>query len=417
MNGPVVYISASFPKLSETFVYREVLGLRAAGFDVPVVSVNASSDAMGEPALEALKAEVIPLYGAGGGALVRDALGELAAHPGRALCTLVDGLWLALAADDLRGLTARAKTLFQAFASLALARRLRPLRPCLLHAHMAHVPATMALFAARQLGIPFSFTGHAADLFRDRALLAVKLRRAAFVNCISHWHRQFYRQLVPRPDADYPVVRCGVDPAEFPPRVPRTDGCVRLLAAGRLVRKKGFDVLLEALADPALCAVPWQLRLIGDGPEHDALLAQAAAHPCAERICLAGAMANEAVRREMIEADVFALPCRIAGDGDRDGIPVVLMEAMAAGATVISGDLPAIRELVEDGRSGLMVAPGNAGALAAALASLCTDSARRQALADGGRLAVSREFALGVNIERMVENMNRQVMSNVSKKL
>ncbi len=406
MNGPVVYIAASFPKLSETFVYREVLGLRAAGVDVPVVSVNASSDDMQDAALEALKAEVIPLYGAGGGALARDALGELAAHPWRAMGTLAEGLRLSLTTDDLRGLTARAKTLFQAFASLALARRLRPIRPSLLHAHMAHVPATVALFTARQLGIPFSFTGHAADLFRDRALLAVKLRRAAFVNCISTWHCEFYRQLVPRTDADYPVVRCGVDPAEFPPRVPRTDGVVRLLATGRLVRKKGFDILLEALAAPVLRDLPWQLRLIGDGPERDALQAQAAAHPCAGRICLAGAMANEAVRREMIDADVFALPCCIAGDGDRDGIPVVLMEAMAAGATVISGDLPAIRELIEDGRSGLMVAPGKTDALAAALASLCTDSARRQALAEGGRLAVSREFALGVNIARMVNNIS-----------
>lgn len=418
MRQPIVYLAAAFPKLSETFVYREVLGLRRAGVAVKVVSLRPAEEVLGEDALEALKAEVIPLYGAGVGRLVADAARESIRHPLRSGGTLGSALWLACTARDLAGCRPRARTGWQAVAALALAARLRPLHPALLHAHMAHAPTTIALFTARQLGIPFSFTGHAADLFRDRALLIVKLRRALFVNCISYWHRAFYQELVPRPATDYPVVRCGVDESEFPARpAPPDPRVTRLLAAGRLVPKKGFDLLFEALAHPLLREVPWRLRLVGAGPEEADLRRRLAAHPCRAQIALLDALPNEAVRREMAAADVFVLPCRVDAAGDRDGIPVVLMEAMAAGAAVISGDLPTIRELIDDGRNGLFVAPGDAAALAAAIHQLCTAPQRRAALAAAGRQAVGAEFALGVNVQRMVDHLeSRQLVGRNGRK-
>ncbi len=400
----VVYIAAFFPKLSETFVHREVLGLRALGLDVPVVSVRPSTDALGEETLEALRRETIPLYGSGPAALVRDALLELFRHPLRAIGTLARAKLDAFSSRDLHGLRARLKTVFQAFAALALARRLRPLKPDLLHAHMAHVPSTIAMATARQLGIPFSFTGHAADLFRDRALLLPKLRRAAFVHCISLWHREWYNSLVPRPERDYPLVRCGVNPAEFPAR-PAHDGPPRILAVGRLVQKKGFDLLLDALAQPALAVLPWTLRLVGDGPEDAALRARAAQHPRRADITFVGPLPNPAVRREMSNADLFVLPCRVDPDGDRDGIPVVLMEAMAAGTAVISGDLPSIRELVHHDRCGLLCPPGDVPALAASLQRLLASSAERLRLADAARAQADGEFGLSTNLHRILDNL------------
>jgi colanic acid/amylovoran biosynthesis glycosyltransferase len=408
MKQPIVYLAAHFPKLSETFVYREILGLRAAGLDIRTVSIRPATDQLGDPVLEQLREEAVPLYGAGWGRLLIDACAESFRHPLRTLRLWARSVWLAAREADLRGVTARLKIGVQTCAALALAHRLRPLQPALLHAHMAHVPTTIAMFTARQLGIPFSFTGHAADLFRDRALLRPKLQQAAFVHCISHWHRTFYQELCPRPDADYPLVRCGVDPAEFPPRPAPQSGATRLLAAGRLVGKKGFDVLLTALASPALTAYPWTLTLIGDGPEEDALQAQWQAHPCRDRITLAGAQPNTLVRQAMVAADVFVLPCRVDPDGDRDGIPVVLMEAMIAGAVVISGDIPSIRELIEHNRTGLFVPPGDAEALAGALALVCGNASERERLATAARPAAIAEFSLAVNIQRIMENLQKR---------
>ena len=405
-SGPIVYLAAQFPKLSETFVYREVLSLRAAGLPVSTVSVRPSDDVLGDPQLEALRSAAIPVYGAGGAALLKDALRETLARPLASLNLLSWSLRL-MAQPDLRGLSARLKVPVQAFASLALARRLRPQAPRLLHAHMAHVPATLAMFTARQLGIPFSFTGHAADLFRDRALLIPKLKRAAFVHCISHWHREWYQSLVPRPEADYPLVRCGVNPEEFPSPIP-SPGPVRLLAVGRLVPKKGFDLLLEALATPEMLAQNWNLTLIGDGPEAAALQAIAATHPAAERIRLTGALPNHRVRAALAEADLFVLPCRVDPDGDRDGIPVVLMEAMAAGVVVLCGDLPAIRELIEDGSTGRLLPPGAPRPLAAAMAELCASPALRASFLQAAREKILAEFSLAVNTQRIVDNLTQR---------
>lgn len=407
MTGTVVYLAAQFPKLSETFVYREVLALRQRGLKVPVAAVRVSTDAMGNPDLDALKSETIPVYGAGAASLLKDIVLEVISHPWQSAGTVARGKLDAFSAKDAGGLSNRLKIVLQAIASLALARRLRPLKPDLLHAHMAHVPATFAMYTARQLDIPFSFTGHAADLFRDRSLLGAKLHRSAFVHCISHWHQDFYQSLHPRPATEYPLVRCGVDRAEFPEPHPG-DATIRLLAVGRLVPKKGFDLLLDALAAPEMLALSWKLTLVGDGPERAPLEQMAATHPGRDRISLLGSQANESVRHLMSETDIFVLPCRVDSQGDRDGIPVVLMEAMAAGATVISGDIPSIRELIQSGKNGLMVPPGDVGELTKALILLCTSPDSRASFIVAGRKTVDHEFSLKVNVDRILNNFKQR---------
>jgi glycosyltransferase involved in cell wall biosynthesis len=251
------------------------------------------------------------------------------------------------------------------------------------------------------LRIPFSFTGHAADLFRDRLLLTPKLREAAFVNCISEWHRRFYAELVPRPDEEYPLVRCGVDPDNFPQRSSSAGERIHLFAVGRLVRKKGFDLLLEALADPEVRDLNWDLLLIGDGPERENLNVQQEQHPAKDRITLAGSKPNHVVREEMAKADIFVLPCRVDLQGDRDGIPVVLMEAMAAGATVISGDVPSIRELVQDGINGRMIPSEDVPALIRALREVLLDASLLTQRIQAARHRIEEEFSLSTTVERI----------------
>lgn len=446
----ILYISAWLPARSETFVYREVFALRARGVTVHTASVHPPERGLGESRLDHLAASAIPIYGAGPIRLLRDAAAESLFHPIRAARTLVRAAADILTCDDVRWVR-RPRLIVQVGAGLALARRTRRVEPAAsrggpagakpsdarvthIHAHMAHVPATIAMVAAHQLGVPFSVTGHANDIFPNRALLRPKLRRAAFVACISRWHRSFYHSLHPTPIDRLPVIRCGVPMATLPgasglerppsrnlcepaiePRGPSAthpaSASLHIVAVGRLIRKKGFDTLLEAfellLTQDAPLAASIRISIVGDGPELSMLRAQAdrlAEHhrlPAAA-IGLLGALPNQRVCGLMQEADLFVLPCRVDPGGDRDGIPVVLMEAMAGGVPVISGRLPAIEELVEHDATGLLVEPGSPDALAAAIHRILTDRALRTALAVAGRRRVVEEFSEEVNIARLM---------------
>ena len=393
MNGGphILYVGAVLPKRSETFVYREVLGLRNRGVRVSVASVRPPEQGLDDPALQQLADEAVPVYGEGLGGLLkvwRDAGSQ--------------SLFCKPIGITETNLSYWPKYQLQCEAGYALARRVRDRGITHIHAHMAHVPTTVAMHAAEALGVPFSFTGHAADLFRDRSALTIKLKRAAFVACISHWHRGFYSELVPRDDAAYPVVRCGVDVDQFAPY----DQAERsgLLTVGRLVRKKGFDLLIDAMAN---CQRGTKLTIVGDGPERAALQAQIEAHALADRVELVGAKANHEVRAMMQRASAFVLPCRVAEDGDRDGIPVVLMEAMASGLAVISGDIVTIRELVVHDTTGLMVAPGEVAALSQAIDRLHTDAPLRDRLAQAGRERVVEEYSQPVNLDRLCAAFDR----------
>lgn len=391
----ILYLSSILPKRSETFVYKEVLGLQALGLDIGVASLYPPEKDLGEEKLDRMAASAVTVYGCGFACLLRDALVFFIRHPLRALSVMAVAKWDAFVAKDLK-LRDRPKVVFQGIAALALARRVEGFRYTHLHVHMAHSAATIGMYAARALGIPFSFTGHAADLFRERCLLEQKLRRAGFVACISEWHREWYRTILDRPDSDFPVIRCGVDVPEEP--FPEgTGNPLRIVGLGRLVSKKGFDVLISACRLLAADGIALTCVIAGDGPEMENLKALAVGLP----VEFPGAVANRDVPCLLAEADVFVLPCRISDDGDRDGIPVVLMEAMAHGICAVSGDLPTIRELISDGKTGCLVPPGDAHALSARLRRLALDPAHRTSLALGGRTRVEEEFSSTENLGRI----------------
>ena len=150
-------------------------------------------------------------------------------------------------------------------------------------------------------------------------------------------------------------------------------------------------------------------RLSATGPERAALEQQLVTDRLGDQVTLTGQQTNDQVLALMQDADVFVLPCRITDTGDRDGIPVVLMEAMAAGVCAISGDLPAIRELIQQGRTGLLMQPGSVDECAAAIREIVTDVDQRRALAAEGREWVAREFSTAVNAERMQQALMRAV--------
>ncbi|NCD32411.1 MAG: colanic acid biosynthesis glycosyltransferase WcaL [Spartobacteria bacterium] len=395
----ILYISSYLPKLSETFVYREIFALRALGRDVATASLHCP-EAFDEPSLISLAEGTVVVYN-GWGLLLRDAIKEGLFHPRNMFCTL----WMAWN-DAVRGVSgfslfSRLKILGQAVVSLALAGRLRGMRIAHIHGHMAHAPTTIAMYTARQLGIGFSFTGHAADLFRDGQLLREKLERARFISCISYWHREYYKSVYRRSDEVLPVIRCGIDPAIFVPEAHASYSVTKILAAGRLVRKKGFDILLQSLAQLKERAVPFHCTLIGDGEERAALQSLCGSLHLEDQVEFMGSQSNAVICAAMKRSDLFVLPCRIASSGDRDGIPVVLMEAMAAELCVVSGDLPTIRELVINEETGIMVEPEQVEELCDKLTWLIQDTIRRQALARRGRAMVVEQYSSEGNARKL----------------
>lgn len=401
--GAIVYVGAELPKRSETFVYRELFGLRERGWSVLPVSVRQPGH-FDEPDLANLAGQATVAYGR------RAWLAPLAAvrFPGVFLGALAD----AMTQSDLSPYQ-RLKVPVQAAVALQLAWRLQRENVVHVHAHMAHVPTTFALYISRALKVPLSFTGHAADLFVDRQMLEQKIASAAFVACISEWHREFYRSLASS-QSRFPIIRCGVDTGQFAPVTREFDGGpLRLVAVGRLVEKKGFDVLIRALelltANGTEGARISHLDLVGGGPEADRLLAAAERTGVADRMTFHGEQPNDTVRAMLAAGDIFVLPCRRAANGDMDGIPVALMEAMASGIPVISGRLPAIEELVEDGVSGLLVPPDDAIALANAISRLAGDEDLRSRLASAGRTRVAQEFSSAVNLRRLEDALRTSI--------
>jgi len=382
-KSAIAYVAARLPTLSETFVYRELMGLRGRGRTIVPVTVRRPSGPFGDAKLDALSEEAVQAYS---GATALALLPAFATNPGGFLRAIGDA-----ASADLDSAKARAKFLFQAWMGLATAWRLKGRAIGHVHAHLANTPATVALYLARGLGATFSFTGHANDLFVHREALRFKLEQAAFVSSISRWHQRFYEEIAP--GGSRPVIRCSVTLPDH-----AVEGA-NIVAVGRLVPKKGFDLLIKAFARLDRPGV--RLRIAGDGPERAALAARAEAEGVADRVDLLGAQPHAEALAVIRSGAIFALPCRTSATGDRDGIPVVLMEAMAAGKPVIAGRLETIAELVEDGTSGLLVPPDDVEALTEALRRLVDDPAAGKAMGLAGRTRVEEEFSDAINWDRL----------------
>lgn len=402
MSVSTAYIAGVFPARSETFVFREVRALREAGWPVTTVSLHPPAE-RGIAEFADLEAGTISVYGPQAKSTAKSALGEFLNHPIRAVITMLTALGDAIHPGEKLPPGSRAKLLGQAWMAIGLARRLRGSRVRQVHAHFAHAPATIGMYAAQQLGAEFSFTGHANDLFQRRSLLKRKLERAAFVSCISEWHRELYSAIVPGDEHKYPIIRCGVDVETWTAgknadRVIPPEQAVRVLTVCRLVEKKGVDNLIRGLAK---LTRPWRLTVAGDGPDRARLQSLAAEVGCQDRIEWLGAVSNSRVSELLKQADIFALPCRQDSHGDRDGIPVVLMEAMACGVPVIAGDLPAIRELVQSDKTGVLIDGNQPEQLSNELLSLVDNPNLRATLAHAARELVVNEFSLSTNIGRL----------------
>ena len=243
-----------------------------------------------------------------------------------------------------------------------------------IHSQWIHSAGTVAMYGAWLLGKPFSFTGHAADLFRNRQALSDKIKRAAFIGCISEFHRDFFLKEGARPE-QLRLVYCGLDLSLFsvkPPRQRPADAPYHILSAGRLVDKKGFDVFIRAIGILKDRGLNVTATLEGSGPLEAKLRAQIAQADLGDVITMTGtAIKQEDIPAFMESGDVFTLHCVWAADNDVDGLPQMLMEAMACGRPSVSTRIVGIPDLVIHEKTGLLVEPDdNAEALADALQRL-----------------------------------------------
>lgn len=269
-----------------------------------------------------------------------------------------------------------------------------------LHAHYAHAATTVTWLASLITGLPFSFTGHARDIYCESlnpaGLLARKLRAARFTVTCTEANRAWLLGIAP--DAKVHRIYHGVN-ADFTALLasaagrPVGTGSLRILGVGRLVPKKGFDVLVEAVALLVRQGVAVELVLAGgDGPHTADLRGRVAAHHLEQQVRLVGVLDQRRLYDEYRRATIFCLPCRVLDDGDRDGIPNVLVEAMASGLAVVTTPVSGIPELVTHEHNGLLVRPDDPQALAAALLRLHRDAPLTAALGQAGRASVLERF-------------------------
>jgi len=276
----------------------------------------------------------------------------------------------------------------------------------LIHSQWIHSCGTIGMYGAWLLDVPFSFTGHAADLFRDRVALLDKIRRADFIVCISRFHRDFYLANGARPE-QLRIVYCGIDPGLFCPsdKHDRSPGAqLQIRSAGRLVEKKGFTYLIDACRILASRGIDFKCVIAGSGPDEAILNRHIDEHGLRKRVRVTGQpLAQEDIPAFMQQGDIFCLPCVWATDDDVDGLPLMLMEAMACGLPVISTRLVGIPDLVIHKETGLLVKPNDSNELAGALLELQHDRSLAQRLATAGRERVLESFDIHHCLDTLLE--------------
>lgn len=394
MSGlAVAYVVSRYPAVSHTFIRREVEALRADGARVETISVRqvAAGEVLGDADRREL-GSTTSLLPASASDLAR-AAAAMAQRP-RATVALLRAALGGSGVDPRRVLW----HLFYAVEAVLLWRVCARADIRHLHAHFANVGADVARLACRfgGEGWTWSFTMHGPTELADvRAFdLPVKVREASLVACISDFCRSQLMALVEESHwSKLHVVHCGIEPEVFDVADRAGSDRLRLLCVGRLVPEKGQTLLLEAMAELGRRGVDVEAVLVGDGPRREALEVRAAELRVDVRF--AGAVSSEEVVGYYEWADVFCLP------SFAEGVPVVLMEAMATAMPVVTTRIAGIAELVDDGRSGLLVAPGRVDLLADAIERLADDDALRLELGKAGREKVVAEFDAAASAVRL----------------
>jgi glycosyltransferase involved in cell wall biosynthesis len=390
-----------YPRLSETFIAQELLGLEKAGFDLTLISMRRPTDKKRHPVHDEIKARVVYLPEYLHEEPLRVLKGLISAFRKPGFRALLGRFFKDLPRDISRN---RFRRLGQA---MVLAREW-PDNGEWLHAHFIHTPASVTEYTSILTGVPWTCSAHAKDIWTSPDWeLTEKLTSARWaVTCTRNGYEHM-RTLTARKDAVH-LSYHGLDLARFGHFSGERSGRdgsdasapVSLLSVGRAVEKKGYDTLLQALA-----LLPrelnWRFEHIGGGGELSKLKVLAAELGLSGQITWKGALAQEEVLEHYRRADIFALACRIAANGDRDGLPNVLVEASSQRLPCISTSVSGVPELLVDGENGLLVLPDDPAALADALETAIRNPALRQRLGDAAEMRVRGHFDYNASITQL----------------
>ena len=428
-KASVAYVMNGFPRLSETFIAHEIHQLEQMGLRLRLFAVKREDEAKVHPVVAAIHAPLayLPKASSLSGTTLRAWLAQnlpafwranaavAARHPLRYACTLASALLMSWryrprgadknesgegAEGALGGLRLRKVFIKEFLQAGQIADALHRAGDVgHLHGHFCHGVATITWFASRLSGIPFSFTAHAKDIYQTELnpgrLLERKLGAARFVATCTCANAGVLRERHERPE-DVHAIYHGLDTEYFSPAkqpAPVEAAVPMILSVGRFVEKKGFDQLIEACALLQRDGLNFGCVIVGErGSAFESIRALIEARGLADTVQLRSAVTQDELRDIYRSACVFALPCQVMEDGDRDGFPNVLAEAMAMGVPVVSTRISGIPEMIDDGVHGLLVEPRDAPALAAALRRVLTDAALHTRLARAARQRICQRF-------------------------
>lgn len=406
MSHRIAYLVSQYPAYSHTFILREVLQLRQQGMEITVASINNPDRPLEKLTdVERGEAEQTFYVKSQGIAKAAVALGKtLVMRPGGLLRGLKQAF--KLGGWDIK------RSLYHAFylaEALLLGHWMRTQSLTHLHVHFATPAASVGMLVKTVFGTGFSFTVHGPDEFYDAAgyNLPEKILAADFIFCISHYARSQVMKLSPVqawPKLD--VCRLGVDPERFAP-VPRMKvNCqCELLCVGRLTSAKGQAILLDAVAQLQSQHIPVRLTLVGMGPDESSLKAYAEELGISGQVRFTGAVDQDHILGYYQTADIFVLP------SFAEGLPVVLMEAMAMEIPCITTAITGVPELIQNGEDGLLVAASDCAGLTAAISQLASDPGLRRRLGQAGRLKVLAEYDLYKNTRHLFATLDKRLQA------
>ncbi|MDA5558608.1 glycosyltransferase family 4 protein [Shimia sp. MMG029] len=392
--APIAYLTGEYPRATDTFIQREVAALRAQGQSVETCSVQRTGKAHlvgeeqraeSERTFYVLSAAKSPIT------LISAVFGALFRSPTRFLRTVL--LAIRTAPPGLRN---QIYQLFYFLEAAVLATHLRKRGVRHLHNHIAKSSCSVAMLTSELSGIPFSFTLHGPDIFfaPDHWRLDAKIARARFVACISQFCRsQAMAFSHPKHWNKLHIIHCGVDPERYAPGGGASGK--QLLFVGRLAPVKGLPILLRSLEQLVQTHPDVHLNVIGDGPGRKALQSQVSSAGLLHHVSFVGYKSQTEVAEALARADMLVLP------SFAEGVPVVLMEAMAAQRPVVATHIAGIPELVSDGVSGLLVSPGDVSALATAIDEVLSDPERARSMGIAGRAKVEAAFDIHKEAARL----------------
>jgi glycosyltransferase involved in cell wall biosynthesis len=398
MNRKIAYIMGEFPYLTTTFINREILEVERNEIDLILISIRPPVPFEMSPEVNRLAKNTKYILPVIWYKFLLTNLYFMVTHTKDYFSTLF--YLLTRPHDSLR---LRAKTLLHFAEGIRATELLTSERPKHIHAHFADRAAIVALVASRIMKIPYSVTAHANDIYVSSVMLSEKIKNAKFAVTCTAYNKEYLER---KTGQEVKLIYHGIDLTKKKTVLPRKLNKNRIpliLSVGQLNEKKGFSYLVEACASLKSKGINFRCEIIGKGPNEKDLVKMIDKLVLNNSVKLCGALSNNEVMARYAQADIFVLPCVVASDQGRDGIPNVIIEAMANQLPVISTRISGIPEVVEHNVNGLLVPPNDSEALAVAIAGLLDKHQLRKQLGKKGRLVVEQNFDIRKNTDLFIE--------------